>query len=459
MRRFANQNTRHLALALTCLALLHLLAALAVVFSIQLGLGGKTTLSLGSIVIERRATYAGLFALAGMMFAGGVVAVIPAQRLRWAVAVAVAFGYGTLATHFLHKGAERIEDLATPASDKASAYYQRPATAYPDPARIATLVSLRTPEALAARRQALVHYIWKTDALPTALPDRVERDVPDPTNGRLPGLVRTSALHIGMDHGFTAVAHVFEPANILGAPVIYNHGHVGNHLANDALSVIAALLAEGRPVVAFTMPNRGPNIAPAAIETAHSGTVPLAFDHDIYRYLETESFSPLKLFVHPLVVAVNWLENASDGPHVGTVDAVGFSGGGWTVTLDAAVDPRIRLSIPVAGTLPLYLMAAPPNSRLGDYEQLHPGLLARANFLELYVMGAAGPGRRQVQILNQFDGCCYRGTGAQDYVPVVAGAVETLGQGGAYDLLITGGDKHEVNADALARIREELRRP
>ncbi len=459
MHRFANKTSRHLAIALVGLAVVHALAAAAVVFSIKLGLGGKTTIALGNLVVERRATYAGLFTLSGLLFAGGIVALLPSARLRWLVAVAVAFGYGTFATHFLHKGAERIEDLATPASDKASAYYQRPATAYPDPARIATLVSLPTPEALAARRQALVRYIWKTETLPAALPDMVERDVPDPTNGRLPGLVRTSVLHISMEQGFTAVAHVFEPANIVGAPVLYNHGHVGNHLANDALSVIAALLAEGRPVVAFSMPNRGPNLSPAQIETAHSGTIPLGFDHEIYRFLETDAFSPLKLFVHPLVVATNWLKDAPDGPHAEAVDAVGFSGGGWTVTLDAAVDPRIRLSIPVAGSLPLYLMVAPPNSRLGDYEQLHPGLLARANFLELYVMGASGPGRRQVQILNQFDGCCYRGTGAQDYVPVIAGTVEALGAGGSYDLALTGGDKHEVNADALARIHEELRRP
>ena len=460
MRRFAHTHTHRLALTLAGLALVHLLLGLAVVFSIKLGIGGKSTVVLGSLVVERRATYAGLFALAGLLLAGGALALIPTARLRVIVAVVVAFGYGTLATHFLHKGAERLEELAETSGDTASAYYQRPATAYPDAAHIRTLIDLPDAAALAARREALIRYIWKTPELPTAvLPDRVERNIPDPTNGRLPGLAHTSALYIGMEHGFTAVAHLFEPANVTGAPVLYNHGHVGTHLADDALKVIAALLAEGRPVVAFTMPNRAPNISPAEIETAHSGTIPPAFDHEIYRYLETDRFSPLKLFLQPLVVAVNWLETAPDGPHAEAVDAVGFSGGGWTVTVDAAVDPRIRLSIPVAGSLPLYLMVAPPNSRLGDYEQLHPDLLARANFLEMYVLGAAGTGRAQVQILNQFDGCCYRGTGARDYAPAVAETVAALGQGGAYDLLITGGDKHEVNAEALARIREELRKP
>jgi hypothetical protein len=459
MRRFADRNRHRLAVAFAILGLVHLALAFAVLFSIKVGIGGKTTIAIQGLVLERRATYAGLFVLAGVLLVGAAIAAFPSLRLRVAAGVLVAFGYGTLATHFYHIGADRLEELTETAVDTATAFYQRPPTAYPDAARISTLIDIPNPGALAARRQALVRYIWKADALPDALPTRVERNIPDPTGGRLPGLVRTTALTIGMEHGFAAVAHYFEPANITGAPVLYNHGHVGTHLADDSLKVIAALLAEGRPVVAFTMPNRAPNISPARIETAHSGAIPPAFDHEIYRYLETESFSPLKLFVHPLVVAVNWLETAPDGPHAEAVDAVGFSGGGWTVTVDAAVDPRVRLSIPVAGSLPLYLMVAPPNSRLGDYEQLHPGLLARANFLELYVMGAAGQGRRQVQILNQFDGCCYRGTGARDYAPVVAETVTALGEGGGYDLLITGGDKHEVNSDALARIRDELRKP
>lgn len=458
MRRFADRNSHRLAVAFGLLGLVHLALAFAVLFSIKVGIGGKTTIALHGLVLERRATYAGLFLLAGILLVGAAIAAFPGVRVRVAAALLVAFGYGAFATHFYHIGEDRLGELAETASDTASAFYQRPPTAYPDAERIRTLIDLPSPAALAARREALVRYIWKADALPQTLPDRVEPNIPDPTGGRLPGLVRTTALHIGMEHGFTAVAHYFEPANIIGAPVLYNHGHVGNHLADDSLKVIAALLAEGRPVVAFTMPNRAPNISPKEIETAHAGTTPLAFDHEIYRYLETESFSPLKLFVHPLVVAANWLETAPDGPHATAVDAVGFSGGGWTVTVDAAVDPRIRLSIPVAGSLPLYLMVAPPNSRLGDYEQLHPGLLARADFLELYVMGAAGQGRRQVQILNQFDGCCYRGTGARGYAPVVAETVAALGEGG-YDLLITGGDKHEVNADALARIRQEMRTP
>lgn len=32
---------------------------------------------------------------------------------------------------------------------------------------------------------------------------------------------------------------------------------------------------------------------------------------------------------------------------------MGKSGGGWTTTVSAALDPRIRVSFPIAGSIPL----------------------------------------------------------------------------------------------------------
>ena len=51
---------------------------------------------------------------------------------------------------------------------------------------------------------------------------------------------------------------------------------------------------------------------------------------------------------------------------------VGLSGGGWTTTVAAAIDPRIDLSIPVAGSLPFAMRTAhagDPYHDLGYYEQ------------------------------------------------------------------------------------------
>ena len=82
----------------------------------------------------------------------------------------------------------------------------------------------------------------------------------------------------------------------------------------------------------------------------------------------------------------------------------GLSGGGWTTTVYAAVDPSIRCSFPVAGTVPLYLRTG---GSVGDREQCEPSFYRLAGYPDLYVLGAHGRGRKQVQILVRRDDCCF----------------------------------------------------
>ena len=89
----------------------------------------------------------------------------------------------------------------------------------------------------------------------------------------------------------------------------------------------------------------------------------------------------------------------------------GLSGGGWTTTLYAAVDPSIRYSFPVAGSIPLYLRTG---GSVGDKEQYLEEFYRIAGYPDLYVLGALGPGRKQVQILNRHDDCCF-GEKQHDY--------------------------------------------
>jgi len=63
-----------------------------------------------------------------------------------------------------------------------------------------------------------------------------------------------------------------------------------------------------------------------------------------------------------------------------------------------------RGHFPVAGTLPLYLRGDHYNH---DLEQYFQALYAIAGYKDLYVLGAAGRGRLQVQILNRHDDCCF----------------------------------------------------
>jgi len=128
----------------------------------------------------------------------------------------------------------------------------------------------------------------------------------------------------------------------------------------------------------------------------------------------------MKFFLEPVAVALNYLEARAEAdgfPAYRDFTMVGLSGGGWTTTVYAAVDPRITLSVPVSGSLPLSLRSG---TSLGDQEQVEPSFYRLAGYTDLYVLGAHGRGRAQVQVFNRHDDCCF-GQSAVGYDPVQTG--------------------------------------
>ena len=135
------------------------------------------------------------------------------------------------------------------------------------------------------------------------------------------------------------------------------------------------------------------------------------------------------------------------------ISMVGISGGGWTTTLYAALDPRIEYSFPVAGSYPQYLRFCDEDlSSLGDYEQYVPEVYRIANYLELYILGSYGEHRQQVQILNEFDDCCFSGTGYLSYENVVAERVEQLGEGSFRVILDSSHKEHKISDPMIEQI-------
>ena len=175
-----------------------------------------------------------------------------------------------------------------------------------------------------------------------------------------------------------SIIYLFHPRSPNGRLLIYHQGHGGDFfLGRDTIHFF---LRHGYAVAAFAMPLLGMNSQPT-IETL-AGSITLQ-EHGDLRVLESDVFSPMQFFFEPITVFLNYAvgEYAYD-----LVAMVGLSGGGWTTTLAAALDPRIERSYPVAGTRPLYFGDG------GDYEQTHPGLYALANYPELYVLGTYGGG-------------------------------------------------------------------
>ncbi len=158
----------------------------------------------------------------------------------------------------------------------------------------------------------------------------------------------------------------------------------------------------------------------------------------------------MKFFVEPVIVFLNY---AVAELRYDMVAMVGVSGGGWTTTLAAALEPRIVRSYPVAGSLPLVFGSG------RDYEQTHHGLYALANYLELYVLGTYGETRRQIQVLNRYDPCCFGGTEYVLYEEQVRQTAQRVGNGSFSVFLDETHREHKISEAALDVILNDLERP
>lgn len=310
---------------------------------------------------------------------------------------------------------------------------------------IPSLIAIRNAADVAAKRGRLVEAIWRGRGYPREkLPAAVERNVRDEAFAGLTNLGSLDRLTVEMDYGINSVVYHFRPASSNNKLVIYHAGH-----AEDLTTVrrqIAFFVGRGYAVVALAMPLEGMNSRPV-VEVAGVGRMRLK-SHAQLAYLD----APLRFFAEPVVAALNYVVKnyAYD-----LVAMAGLSGGGWTTALCAALDERIARSYPAAGSVPEVLRGRWLD--WGDYEQQTPELARAANSLELYVLGAHGPGRRQMQVLNQFDNCCFYGLRHGFYEPHVRARLAELGGGGRFSVLLdTTHRQHMISDFALGEIARDL---
>jgi hypothetical protein len=190
------------------------------------------------------------------------------------------------------------------------------------------------------------------------------------------------------------------PEHPNGQLVVVHHGHgctldddpSTNNVGYGLQRTINGLLQNGYGALGVFMPHMRPGDC--------SGQHDALFQTNIIG-------SPIRYFLEPTAVSLNYLGKRSrqdNFPNYRIFHMAGLSGGGWTTTIYAAVDPRIRCSFPVAGTIPLYLRVG---GSVGDREQFEPTFYQLAGYPDLYILGAAERGRKQVQILVRRDDCCF----------------------------------------------------
>lgn len=296
-------------------------------------------------------------------------------------------------------------------------------------------------------RAQLISCIFKDHALPAHLPAATADAAHDPwIQGRL-RYASATRLTIEMEHGVASHAYLLRPREEKGVVVVHHEGHDLDPM--PGFQSIQTFLDAGFPVLALWMPLCEPNPQPV---TDVPGIGPWRLrGHDHFRFLESPAFSPLKFFIEPVVVALNYAEELGYERFA----MVGVSGGAWTTTVTAALDSRIARSYPVGGGVPLAYWNE-PDGNFGDYEAHHPELFRIADYIDMYVLGAFGKGRRQLLIMNKYDPSCFSGSHPRLYGDAVRERVAQLGAG-SFDLLLDDThSQHALSAHARGLVFQEL---
>jgi pimeloyl-ACP methyl ester carboxylesterase len=314
-----------------------------------------------------------------------------------------------------------------------------------DPAQ---LISISRAEDVPRLRGALITFLWGAPGLPSVLPAKTAKAFADTRYDGLSALKRIDKLSIAMEFKLDSHVYHFLPHTPNNKVILYHQGHGGDfHRSKDTID---EFLDRGYAVVGFAMPLFGLNSQPT-IELPRIGKLKMT-THDHMKYLSPEGGHPVKYFIEPIVVALNYLDKQYA---YSSVSMVGISGGAWATTLAAAVDSRIDNSFPVAGSYPIYLRSGSQRD-WGDFEQNVPELYKTVNYLELYLLGAYGAGRKQMQVINQYDTCCFAGTKWDTYKGVVQARLQRL-RSGKFKLLLDDTHKgHQISEMALGRILQEI---
>jgi hypothetical protein len=329
------------------------------------------------------------------------------------------------------------------------------------------LITIMEVSQIEPRREALRQVLWGTNTLPT------NRAVPHAStsncaSSELADLAKVEELRVPMTENEEGLACHYVPNAPNGRLVIYNPGHIytmfdGADWEDDGWwrygnqRTLQALMSSGYGVLVVFMPHYRPDDAPSYAFGAPDPHVTM------FANLRPAKGSVWKYFIEPVVASINYLTAeaaARNFPAYNQIDMMGLSGGGWTTVVAAAVDTRIKVSIQVAGTAPLEYWRGNQNHD----EQTMPELYRVAAYRDLYILGASGAGRRQIQVLNRYDDCCFfPGWMSTDpepweasvkaYSSAIQAHLADMGGPAVFELKIDEvAVSHQISADALKKI-------
>ena len=309
---------------------------------------------------------------------------------------------------------------------------------------IDSLILINSENDIIKKKEALRNFIWN-DHVPYSSTILIDENIIDKRYQNISNLKSIYRLDIGMEYNINSIAYLFLPKNSNDKLIIYHQGHSGDFV--NGKDNIDFFLDKNYTVLAFSMPLLGMNNQPI-IDLDHFGKIKFT-NHKQLQFLESSEFSPVKFFIEPIGVSLNYLDENFD---FDSYYMMGISGGGWTTVLFSAIDDRISQSYSIAGTIPIFMRSDSKN--IGDYEQIIPELYNISNYLELYIMGSYGSERKLVLIYNEFDPCCFPGE-LYDRFPfgdILKLNLEKIGEG-EFDIIIDQEqNKHIISKEIMLTI-------
>lgn len=301
----------------------------------------------------------------------------------------------------------------------------------------------RDPQSVRAR---LIGMVWGADGYPAdLLPETVEAGVTDHPLPRLAAGVRVDRLRVVMEHGLWSTLYYLRAPRPNNRLVLYHHGF--GEKMETVTPLLNGLLAGGYDVLAINALGNAGNAIWAPVTDGSGGTAHLFFDlQRIDR--------PLRFHLEPVIAGLNHVLQSRTYL---LSDMIGFSMGGFMTVLAAAIEPRVERSYPIAGTYPNYLRTGQEVMTVGL--PYYPQLLAIASQLDLYVLGAAGSRRSQLQIFNRYDRCCFNGVRGKVYENAVRDAVAGMPGGGAFAVVLDESHAdHRVSRFTIKTVLADLAR-
>tara|TARA_Y100001960_G_C14704307_1_gene843495 strand:+ start:549 stop:1658 length:1110 start_codon:yes stop_codon:yes gene_type:complete len=316
-----------------------------------------------------------------------------------------------------------------------------------EPNDVSSLIHVTNIKLVDETRNNLNLFLWKDENLPNRLPSNIENSFSDDRYFEIKNLESIKKITINMDYNINSIAYLFQPTIDNNKIIIYHQGHSGDFF--EGKSTIEYFLKKNYSVIAFSMPLLGMNNQPI-IQHPQFGEIKMQ-SHNQLPLLKNSNFSPIKFFVEPVIVALNYLEKHHN------FDAyymIGISGGGWSTTLVSAIDDRVNQSYSIAGSYPIFLRSDPKN--FGDYEQHDLDFYQVANYLDLYVMSSIGNDRKHIQIFNKFDPCCFDGDAFLSYEQEIKDIVNSFNDGFFEIYLDDTHKEHIISEHALEIIINEI---